>query len=199
MAPNNPFDPINQTKALLRERLKQIRAQVTPDMAEAASQNVWNALSGFHDFKNASGIGAFVSLPSEINTFSILEGSLKTGKKLFLPKTVKDKTHFDFYPIHDFKNLTTGAFGVLEPNGNHPADWNELDLVLVPGLAFDPQGNRLGFGKGYYDRMLPRLKKTTLVIGVAYTFQIVDQVPHTSEDFPMKALLTEKGFTNCKS
>jgi 5-formyltetrahydrofolate cyclo-ligase len=197
MFPNNSLDPINQNKALLREKLKQIRAQVTPDMAEAASQNVWSALSGLNDFKNASGVGGFVSLPSEINTFSILEGTLKSKKKLFLPKTVKDKTHFDFYPIHDLKNLISGAFGILEPAGSHPSDWDELDLVLVPGLAFDHEGNRLGFGKGYYDRMLPHLKKTTLVIGVGYTFQIVDQVPHTSEDFPMRALLTEKGFQFC--
>ena|ERR1019366_98552 len=197
MNPNSSFDSITQNKALLREKLRQIRGQVTPAMAEAASQNVWNILCGLDDFKNALGIGGFASLPSEINTFSILEGSLKTGKKLFLPKMVKNKTHFDFYPIHDLKNLVVGAFGILEPTGNHPADWKELELVLVPGLAFDNQGNRLGFGKGYYDQMLPHLKKTTLVIGVAYTFQIVDQVAHTSEDFPMKALLTEKEFRFC--
>jgi|SRR5579872_6780357 len=197
MKPNNSFDPINQNKDILREKLKQIRAQVTPGMAEAASQSAWTVLIGLPEFKKAVGIGAFASTPNEINTFPILEGVLKGGKKLYLPKVVKDKTHFDYYPLHDLKDLAPGAFGILEPTGRRPADWGELDLVLVPGLAFDRNGNRLGFGKGYYDHILPHLKKTVLVIGLAYSFQIVEQVPFTSEDFPMKALLTEKEFRRC--
>jgi 5-formyltetrahydrofolate cyclo-ligase len=71
-------------------------------------------------------------------------------------------------------------------------------LVLVPGLAFDLTGNRLGFGKGYYDRVLPQLKKTTLTIGLGYSFQIVEKIPTESHDFPLKAVLSEKGFQFCK-
>ncbi len=197
MNPDSSFDPINQNKNLLREKLKQIRAQVTPGMAEAASQSAWTLLSGLSEFKKAKGIGAFASTPNEINTFPVLDGTLKGGKKLYLPKVVRGKTHFDYYSIQDLKNFAPGAFGILEPTSHHPADWDELDLVLVPGLAFDRQGNRLGFGKGYYDHILPHLKKTALVIGMAYSFQIVEKVPFTSEDFPMKALLTEKEFRFC--
>lgn len=186
-----------ENKDQLREKLKKLREQIDPGLYEAASQGIWNILSKQPEYHKAKSIGAFASTPGEINTYSILEGTLSLGKKLFLPRVVKDKTHFDYYPVHDFKQLSTGAFGILEPSGTHHVAWEEIDLVLVPGLAFDRKGNRLGFGKGYYDRVLPLLKRSALTIGLAYSFQIVDQVPVTPEDFPVKALLSEKGFMEC--
>lgn len=198
MSPETSPESIAQSKAFLREKLKNIRSQVSPAIAEATSQSIWHTLSGLPEFKKSKGIGAFASIPGEINTFSILEGSLKTGKKLYLPKVNKDLSSFDYFPIADLKNLAPGPFGILEPTHSHAAPWEELDLVLVPGLAFDLKGNRLGFGKGYYDRVLPNLKKSALIVGLAYSFQIVEKVPFTSDDIPMKALLTEKGFTHCQ-
>jgi 5-formyltetrahydrofolate cyclo-ligase len=197
MKSNIPSPSPDEAKSQLREKLKRVREQVDPALAEAASQGVWNIFNSLPEFHRAKAIGAFASTPSEINTYSILEGTLKLGKKLYLPRVVKDKTHFDYYPVHDFKQLAKGAFGILEPVGHHPAAWEELDMVLVPGLAFDKRGNRLGFGKGYYDRILPLLGKSALSIGLAYSFQMVDQVPVTPEDVPVKALLSEKGFWFC--
>jgi 5-formyltetrahydrofolate cyclo-ligase len=184
-------------KSPLREKLTQLRNQVDPTYAELASQGIWNILCKLNEFDKAKGIGAFASTPSEINTYSILEGSLELGKKLYLPKVLKDKNHFHFYPVLNFKTLTKGAFGILEPSGHKPADWEEIDLVLVPGLAFDLTGNRLGFGKGYYDRVLPQLKKSILTIGLGYSFQIVDKIPAEPHDVPLKAVLSEKGFQFC--
>ncbi|HUO57573.1 MAG TPA: 5-formyltetrahydrofolate cyclo-ligase [bacterium] len=196
--PGGSYDPINEKKAVLREKLKELRAQVNPGMAEAASQSIWSILRGLKEYKKASGIGAFASTPNEINTLQVLEGTLKAGKKLFLPRVTAAKTHFEYFPIQDLKNLKPGAYGILEPAEGQPAPWGMLDLVLVPGLVFDRLGNRLGFGKGYYDHVLPQIKESALVVGLAYSFQIIDQVPYTSEDFPMDALLTEKEFTYCK-
>jgi 5-formyltetrahydrofolate cyclo-ligase len=189
--------PHSQDKSSLREKLKKIRDRVDPALAETASQGVWSVLSRLSEFHRAKGIGAFASTPGEINTYPILEGVLGLGKKLYLPKVAKDKTHFDYHLVHDFKNLATGPFGILEPPGNHPADWEEIDLALVPGLAFDLRGHRLGFGKGFYDRVLPLLKKTVLTVGLGYSFQIVDQVPNEPHDVLLKAILTEKGFHPC--
>ena len=188
----------SDSKSPLRENLKQLRDQVDPAFAESASQGIWNILCQLKEFDKAKGIGAFASTPSEINTYSILEGSLELGKKLYLPKVVKDKNLFHFYPVQNFKTLTKGPFGILEPSGNSPADWEEIDLILVPGLAFDLTGNRLGFGKGYYDRVLPLLKKSALTIGLCYSFQIVDKIPTEPHDVPLKAVLSEKGFQFCK-
>jgi 5-formyltetrahydrofolate cyclo-ligase len=189
--------PAPDSKAPLREKLKKLRDQVDPGFAESASQGVWNILNKLAEFHKAKGIGAFASTPNEINTYPILEGSLELGKNLYLPKVVPDKNHFDFYLVHNFKNLAPGPFGILEPSGHKPADWEEIDLVLVPGLAFDLTGHRLGFGKGYYDRVLPLLKKSTLTVGLGYSFQIVEKIPAESHDIPIKAVLSEKGFQFC--
>lgn len=193
-----PFhNPSN--KDLLREKFKKIRAETSPGMVEAASQNVWTYLRSLPAFESAKGIGAFASIPGEIDTLAILEGILSQGKKLYLPRMEKDKSHFIFLPVTDLKNLAPGTFGIMEPTGRHPAAWEELDLVLVPGLAFDLKGNRLGFGKGYYDRALPQLNNSAMTVGLAYSFQIVEQLPTDQGDIPVKALLTEKGFTHCKA
>jgi len=191
-------NPIPDEKTVLREKLKFVRDQVIPSQAEAAALGVWSHLQVLPEFQKAKGIGAFASIPHEINTYPILEGAISNGKKIYLPKVVKQKTHFDYFPVTDLKNLKPGPYGILEPTEPHNAAWEELDMVLVPGLAFDRHGNRLGFGKGYYDRVLPLLKRSCLVVGLGYSFQIVPHVPTTDKDIPMQAILTEQGFERCK-
>ncbi|HJT23704.1 MAG TPA: 5-formyltetrahydrofolate cyclo-ligase [bacterium] len=191
--------PHSESKANLREKLKKVRDQVDPALAETASQGVWILLSRLPEFNKAKGIGAFASTPGEINTYPILEGVLASGKKLYLPRVAQERTHFDYFPVPDFKNLSTGAFGILEPTGIHPAAWEDIDIALVPGLAFDLRGYRLGFGKGYYDRVLPLLKKNALTIGLGYSFQIVEKIPDEPHDAILKAILSEKGFHHCKN
>lgn len=192
-------DSSPENKAGLREKLKKIRDQVDPALAETASQGVWALLSRLPEFQKAKGIGGFASTATEINTYPILEGVLDMGKKLYLPKVSADKTDFEYFHVTDFKNLSTGSYGILEPSGHRAADWEEIDLALVPGLAFDLKGHRLGFGKGYYDRALPRLKKSALTIGLGYSFQVVDQVPSQPHDVLLKAILSEKEVHYCKA
>lgn len=187
-----------QDKDQLREKLKSIRSEVTPDLALTVALSVWNILRTLSEYRGSKGVGAFASTSGEINTLPILEGILRDGKHLYLPKVIKNETRFDFHPVKDLKTMTPGPFGILEPSGHKAAPWKELDLVLVPGLAFDHKGNRLGFGRGYYDRVLPLLNRSTLTVGLGYSFQVVERVPVEPEDIPVAALLTEKGFTYCK-
>ncbi len=195
MAKDPPVPP--DPKILLREKLKTIRDSVDRGLSETASQGIWNILKARPEYHKARGIGAFASIPHEINTYSILEGTLSSGKKLFLPKVDKTMDSFEFHPVTDLKNLQPGPFGILEPTSPNAAEWDELDLVLVPGLAFDRQGNRLGFGKGFYDRVIPRLKKSCLVVGLGYAFQLVEKVPSDKHDAPVRAVLCETGFHLC--
>lgn len=192
-SPSSPDD-----KSQLREKLKAIRNEVAPELTLTVALSVWNILRALPEYRKSEGVGAFFSTAGEINTLPTLEGILRDGKRLYLPKVVKNETRFDFHPVKDLKSLAPGPFGILEPHGHKAAPWKELDMVLVPGLAFDRKGNRLGFGKGYYDRVLPLLGKSTLIVGLGYSFQVVKQVPVTPEDVPMTALLTEEGFTYCK-
>lgn len=186
-------------KGTLRDQFKQLRSQVTPGMAESSALGVWSILSKRPEFEKAKTIAGFASVGTEINTYPLLEGALKLGKRLCLPRLAKEKDHFFFYPVQDLKDLTPGAFGIFEPAAGKHIEWEELDLVLVPGLAFDDAGNRLGFGKGYYDRALPHLKPSALTIGLGYSFQMVPDLPAETHDVKVKALLNEKGFHPCKS
>jgi 5-formyltetrahydrofolate cyclo-ligase len=198
MKPNEDIVLINQRKEHLRKKLLEIRRQIGDDLIEMASQGVWSHLQKTPQFVEAQTIAAFASTRNEIDTYPILEGIINLGKKLLLPHVTKNKTDLSFHEIKDLNHLSPGEFGILAPNPIHPFEIDKVDLILVPGLAFDQRGYRLGFGKGYYDRALPHLKKTALSIGLCYSFQVVDQVPVGPLDIPVKALLHEKDLEFCE-
>jgi len=87
-------------------------------------------------------------------------------------------------------DMKKGAYGILEPKTVRKADENNIDVILVPGLAFDRNGGRMGFGKGYYDRLLESSK--AVKIGLCYDFQILEKIPTESHDVPMNFVITEK-------
>jgi 5-formyltetrahydrofolate cyclo-ligase len=95
------------------------------------------------------------------------------------------------------KKLIPGRFDILEPPMGTALPPAEIDLILVPGLAFDNRGHRLGYGQGYYDRFLSLLKPECFILGVAYSFQIVDKTPNVEHDIPVNAVLTEKYLMLC--
>jgi len=198
MKPSPNLDTEGQ-KTQLREKLKQIRNQVTSDMAEMAALTTWVYLQTRKEFVQAESVAAFSSIQGEVNTLTILEGVLKLNKKLFLPRVSNDRSHLGFYEVKDLRGLAPGAFGILEPPIQHPARVEDLDMMILPGLAFDLKGSRLGFGKGFYDRILPRLKKSALSVGLCYSFQVIEKVPVTGADVPVKALLHENGFVTCSN
>jgi 5-formyltetrahydrofolate cyclo-ligase len=188
---------INESKAQLRDKLITLRTQIGRDFIEVASQSTFHLLQGNADYKKAKTVAAFASTKGEIDTYPLLEGILASGKKLALPHVSKVKSQLRFYEVTDLKKLSPGEFGILCPEPVHAVPMDKIDLMLVPGLAFDRKGFRLGFGKGYYDRALPQIRPDTISMGLCYSFQVVDQVPVTSHDIPVKALLHEKGLEYC--
>jgi 5-formyltetrahydrofolate cyclo-ligase len=188
-----------EQKILLRGKLKEIRAQVGADLVEMASFTTWVYLQTRREFLRAKSVAAFSSIQGEVDTLTLLEGVLKAGKKLYLPRVSKDRSQLGFYEVKDLTKLEPGAFGILEPQPRRPARVGDLDMMILPGLAFDRRGSRLGFGKGYYDRILPSLKKSALSVGLCYSFQVIDRVPVNGADVPVKALLHEKGFELCST
>jgi 5-formyltetrahydrofolate cyclo-ligase len=190
-------DTIEKLKSVFRENVKTQRAQVSPEAAYEAAISLRTQLKEESFFKEAKRIGAFCSTGTEINTMPLMEEVLKSGKKLYLPKTDKTKTLMEFYPVSDLKTLAPGRFDILEPPEGTPLPPEELDLILVPGLAFDNRGHRLGYGQGFYDRYLKLLKPECFTLGVAYSFQIIDKTPNIEHDIPVNAVLTEKYLLLC--
>jgi 5-formyltetrahydrofolate cyclo-ligase len=128
-----------------------------------------------------------------VNTFEIIKYSLATKKTIGLPRIV-DSNRIVFFKImensFDDIKITKGKYGILE-NSMSDSIIEEMDLLIIPGIAFDLQGNRIGYGKGYYDRFLSK-RKANYIIGLAFENQIINKIPKTGYDIPVNILFTEK-------
>lgn len=131
-------------------------------------------------------IALFASLDSEIDTFPLIEELLKAGKIVYLPKTSGDE--LDFYKVDDLSSLVVSKdrYKVREPNGGDIVDPRTFDVIICPGVAFDKNSNRMGHGKGYYDRYLN--KCSGYKIGVCYQEQLLDEIPVDEHDVRMDAI-----------
>ena len=131
----------------------------------------------------------FASFLSECETLPMIQHALALGKRMILPK-VKGK-ELGLFEIRDFDNdIAPGGWDIPEPREIQPVMVHEVDFMIVPGLAFDLNGNRLGYGAGFYDRILPLYKKG--IAALAFEIQIVPEVPVSALDAPVKKIITEK-------
>lgn len=139
-------------------------------------------------FGSARSIGIYHAFGSEVRTDAIIRAVIKDGRKVSLPRIDGEK--MSFYRFSDSKNLVKGKFGILEPPPDE--ETNDLDLLIVPGVAFDRAGFRLGYGKAYYDRFLTQ--SPTYSIGLAFSFQVLDNIPRLDHDRRVDAIATENEF-----
>ena len=140
------------------------------------------------EFKQAKTILLYHSLPDEVDTSSFLK-LWKEDKRLLLPAVKGDNLIIcNYHP----EKLKTGSYGIIEPQGNGITDLSVIDMIIIPGIAFDKKRNRLGRGKGYYDRLLPQV--TGCKIGICYNCQITDLLPTEKHDIPMNYIISESGI-----
>ena len=119
----------------------------------------------------------------------MIRRALTSGKRVILPKV--NGKELELFEIKNFdKDVSSGAWGIPEPRASAPVRLDELDIIIVPGAAFDEQGNRLGYGAGFYDKLLSAFKKPT--VALAFEEQIVSAVPAASHDIPIKKIVTDK-------
>lgn len=180
-------------KAVLTERegLPAIeRARMSLNVVEALRQTTLMARSSL--------ILAYIPYRGEVDLSLLFDLLESQGKKLAFPKVVdKASGYMEPYFVDApwRNNVKPGAFNILEPEGSiRVADPASLDLVLVPGVAFDREAYRLGFGGGFYDRFLPRLSKRTFTVGIAYQFQVITEVPRDPHDIALDGICTEQGL-----
>lgn len=146
-------------------------------------------------YQKAEQIMLYLPLGNETDTSDIISAAFCDGKRLVLPVTDPKTGEITPCVYEKDTELAQGAFSVTEPLGAEPADMSKTDVVLVPGIAFDLSGNRVGFGKGCYDRLL---KCTTAIkIGFCYDFQICPEISADEHDVKMDFLVTEKGIHIC--
>jgi 5-formyltetrahydrofolate cyclo-ligase len=153
-----------------------------------------------NEFNKAKKILFFMSLEKEVQTWDMICQSFQIGKKIHLPITVKNSPDLKIARIRDTNiDFVSGVYRIKEPvEGSYDfVDSHEIDLIVVPGLAFDNQGERLGFGKGYYDRLFANGNPKTLRFGVALDLQVVASLPQSKDDRPVHLIATENRVLFC--
>jgi 5-formyltetrahydrofolate cyclo-ligase len=180
------------SKKETRERILKIRQGLTPSAVEKMSVTISWRLQELPEFVRAGNIMMYVSVRNEVDTLKLINRCLQTGKKVFLPRVECKKIRPA--EVKDLFCLEPGKFGIPEPKSGecNPAARHRFDVIIVPGIAFDPAGNRIGFGHGYYDGFLENAEG--LKIGLAYDFQIVEKVAQSELDVPMDVVITENNI-----
>ncbi len=148
------------------------------------SKEIIKQLTNLDIYKKSKLIALYNSMDNEVDTSYLIELAL-TNKKVLLPRIIDDE--IKFIMINNHTTYTMSNFRILEPIGE--VYTGDIDLIIVPGLAFDKDLNRLGFGKGYYDKYL--MNKDIYKIGLAFDEQIVDEVPHNELDIKMDMVITK--------
>ena len=176
-------------KKALREAMLKTRDSFSKEVLDKMSGMIQARVLNMKEFIHAKTVAAYCSIGSEVKTSKVLTTVLQMEKKLALPK-VTDGTGILFAAVENLQNdLEVGKYNIMEPK-NHCVKINKTDLVLVPGIAWDGHGHRLGYGKGYYDRYLASLQTTS--VGLAYDFQVLEDIPHGMNDFRVNLIVTEK-------
>jgi 5-formyltetrahydrofolate cyclo-ligase len=143
-------------------------------------------------------VALYSAIQNEVGTSDLLAHALGSGKKVFYPRIGEDDGGW-FFRVSAAEELRAGRHGILEPAGTTPLAEAELEtlIIFVPGVAFDPHGNRLGRGHGWYDRVLRRAAEHAAVVALAYEFQIVDAVPVGPGDRSVDYVVTERRLIDC--
>jgi 5-formyltetrahydrofolate cyclo-ligase len=179
--------------ALRREALA--RRDATPDRDER-SRRIQDRLLSLEEYQRARTICLYAGVKSEVTTLPILVRALEEGKRVALPACDGDRLRLVYVTSLD-DLAQAGRFGLLEPKPELAAaperrcPVDAVDLFVVPGVAFDPTGGRIGYGRGFYDRLLVDARLDAARIGLAFDCQMVDRVPANPDDVPMHRVLTE--------
>ena len=177
------------TKAQIRSKiLLQLKTQEEEDRSRK-SKIIQNKLLRNKVFRKAKIVMFYIAFGGEVNTEEMIREAKKIGKLICVPICGKDKETMQPAILEDSAKLKRGPYGVLEPVAEALVEPKDVDLIIVPGLAFDKKCNRLGRGKGYYDRFLRKLSDKTPSIGLAFDFQILPLIPTTAFDVSVKEII----------
>ncbi len=174
------------TKNDIRRKIKALRVMLSEAEKRDAAEEVFSRLEKTAAFIMADHILMYHSLPDELFTHAFL-GKWAGRKRFYLPRV--NGVNLEILP-YDETRLELGSFHIEEPSGTNTVDPSQLELIVVPAVAYDRKGNRLGRGKGFYDRLLSSTKATK--VGIGYEFQLVDELPTEEHDVPMDVVITQK-------
>lgn len=186
-------------KSTLRHEIKQRLVQMSKDDRILQSRQICEQIVNSAVFRKASVVMVYLSLPHEVDTTPLILHAWQKGKTVAVPKVSWQQRHM--IPV-ELTSLDTGLKkdhrGFRNPINGVPVPFEEIDLVIAPGLAFDENGNRLGRGGAFYDNFFKHNKITATRWAVAFSGQVCDEIPHDDSDVPIDAIVTEHKIIMCK-
>jgi 5-formyltetrahydrofolate cyclo-ligase len=185
-------------KRSLRQQMLARRRSLSCDEWLTSSYLAQRNFLSLEEYALAACIALYAPAHNEADTAEILEASFKAGKRVLYPAVCGDR--MVFRQVEGVASMERGSFGILEPcptGIDHHAD--EADLIVVPGVAFDSEGHRIGYGKGFYDRFLRHPGRTAHLVGLCHDFQLIDgNIPAEGHDIRMEIIVTDKRIVRCR-
>lgn len=190
-----------EKKELLRKRTKGFLSKYTLSILKEKSKLIQPRLLSLGEYKNSSLVMFYLSIDREVYTYDMVREALAEKKEIAVPLILESQNIMLPCKISDLKDLQPGPWDIPQPIKEkiQNASISSIDLIIVPGIAFDRKGNRLGRGKGFYDRFLHLIGPETVKIGLAFSSQIVEQIPTEEYDVAVNKIVTEEGIIECKN
>ncbi len=191
----------NETKQKIRQAFLKKRDMLPVDIKKEKDELIKKHIIEQPEFIKAKTVLFYASFRSEVDTKEIIDISLKNGKTVILPKVDNKEKILKLYEIKDINELSPGYMQIMEPKASEERlkSLADIDLILIPGAAFDLQGNRLGYGAGFYDKLLSGMKKRILIIAPAYEEQVAEKIAAEPHDVKVDRIITDKRIINCSN
>lgn len=171
----------------IRQQIKKRKRQFTENQLRELSLAIIDRLLRHPRIKSAKRILMYYSLPDEVYTHEAIIQLANKGKEVFLP-VVLDNFEMELHKFSRKENMSEGAFNIMEPTGHKYTDFDKIDVAVIPAIAYDEKNNRLGRGKGYYDRFLAKIP-LAYKIGVCFDFQRITNLPVDKNDIPVDEVI----------
>ena len=178
--------PMNMDKRTLRAAIRQQKRAMTPEDIAEKSAALCAMVLASPEFQAAKTIYGYLPYNQEVRTVAMLQRALDEGKRVAVPKCYGDEMKFIY--LDDLSQVEKGYCGIPEPIADEPVAHDETALVLMPGLAFDPQGHRMGYGGGFYDKFLEK-EPNHPTLALCYDFQMFDHLETEAHDIPVDTVI----------
>lgn len=186
-------DTLCELKKALRASVLAAREAMSPALRKSASEAVMARIQALDVYREAQTVATYMSFGSELDTHVFFERALADGKRVALPRIDKPAKSLVLHLVGGHHELVEGLWGIREPRHDTPvAEAAEIDMMLVPGVAFDRSGHRLGYGAGYYDKLLASTARKPVRVAAAFDCQVVGEVPAGPHDQPFHLLVTQR-------
>jgi 5-formyltetrahydrofolate cyclo-ligase len=189
------MDGIATQKQALRAQMSAARAALPLSRVTADSKTIMDRIMALNGYRLCGTVLCYLDFKNEVMTQALISDALSAGKNMLVPVILPGPDGIKaMYAsrITGSGRMVSGMLGVREPENLQIADPESIDVFIVPGIAFDTRGNRLGFGGGYIDRFMPRLRPDCLTVAPAYDFQVHARIPAGENDWKVKLIVTEK-------